>query len=387
MDVQVVDLFNGCGGMSQGFAQAQCDAVTFELAGAMDTDRHANATYARMLGVEPLEMDVRELTTTQGLDAAVHTWGLDPQKRLVLIGCAPCQGFSSHRKKDRRADSRNGLLEAFAAVVAALRPAMVVMENVPEMLGTRHWPHYLLWKDTLEQSGYTIRTQIHNLAGFGVPQERFRVLALAMRDEQQFKMPQPSLDPRGYKTVRQAIGSLPALAAGETDQSDPMHVTSNHRMSTVDLLRQIPPNGGSRSDLPEGVGPSCLQRVDGFRDVYGRLYWDKPAVAITARCRTPSCGRFAHPEQHRGLSVREAALLQGFPNSYMFEGPFDDKFKQIGNAVSPPFAEAVAQHVASLLSGVGIEAEDRSTDITEPLAKSFSSSIASLKRAALRAVA
>lgn len=387
MRVQVVDLFSGCGGMSHGFLQAQHDEVTFELAGAADTDQHANATYERMLGVKPLETDVRDLTTEQGLAAAATTWGIDPSKPLVLIGCAPCQGFSSHRKKDGRADSRNGLLEAFAEVVVALRPAVVVMENVPEMLGSKHWPHYQVWRDTLERSGYTIRTQIHNLAGFGVPQERFRVLALAVRDHTEFKMPAQSTDPSNYRTVRQAIGSLPPLAAGEKDSSDPMHVTSNHRKATVDLLRQIPLDGGSRRDLPKGVGPDCLQKVDGFRDVYGRLFWDRPAVAITARCRTPSCGRFVHPEQHRGLSVREAALLQGFPNSFMFEGPFDDKFKQIGNAVSPPFAKAVAQHVAKLIGGVGLEPEDRTSDITEPLAKSFSSSIAGLKRAARLAIA
>ncbi len=387
MRVQVVDLFSGCGGMSQGFSQAQNGKVRFELVGALDTDQHANATYARMHGIEPLERDVRELTSEEGLAAAVDEWGLDPKKPLVLIGCAPCQGFSSHRKKDPRTDNRNGLLEAFADIVASLRPAVVVMENVPEMLGSRHWSHYQVWRETLEESGYTIRTQIHNLAGFGVPQERFRVLALAVRDEVEFKMPAPTSDPNSYRTVRQAIGSLPALAAGERDASDPMHVTSNHRKATVDLLRQIPIDGGSRRDLPDGVGPACLQKVDGFRDVYGRLFWDRPAVAITARCRTPSCGRFVHPEQHRGLSVREAALLQGFPANYIFDGPFDDKFKQIGNAVSPPFAKAVANHVANLLCGVGLEVEDRSNDVTEPLTKSFSSSIAGLKRAARLAVA
>lgn len=91
--------------------------------------------------------------------------------------------------------------------------------------------------------------------------------------------------------------------------------------------------------------------MEGFYDVYGRLAWDKPAVTITARCRTPSCGRFVHPEQDRGLSVREAALLQGFPKDFYFEGPFDDKYKQIGNAVSPIFSTRLAGHVLSMLAG------------------------------------
>jgi DNA (cytosine-5)-methyltransferase 1 len=119
--------------------------------------------------------------------------------------------------------------------------------------------------------------------------------------------------------------------------------------------------------------------VDGFRDVYGRLFWDRPAVAMTTKCRTPSAGRYGHPEQHRGLSVREAALLQGFPADYSFEGPFDDKFRQIGNAVSPPFAEAIARHLDAVWGGTIVERDDAG-DITAPIPKSFSSSIAGIKR-------
>jgi len=255
------------------------------------------------------------------------------------------------------------------------------MENVPEMLGAVHWDHYQDWRRTLTERGYTVRTQIHNLAAFGVPQERFRAVALAMR-RPTLAMPLPAYTPSGFRTVRDAIGQLPPLKSGESDPNDPMHITSKHRKATIDLIRQIPPNGGSRRSLPSDVGPRCLQRVDGFRDVYGRLAWDRPAVAITARCRTPSCGRFVHPEQHRGLSVREAALLQGFPSDFYFEGPFDDKFKQIGNAVSPIFAEALGRHVANLIADRPLGLDDAAMDVIEPLSKSFSSSIAGLKRTA-----
>lgn len=160
-----------------------------------------------------------------------------------------------------------------------------------------------------------------------------------------------------------------------------MHITSKHRAETIELLSKIPKDGGSRRSLPEGEGPECLRKVDGFRDVYGRLSWDKASVAITARCRTPSCGRFTHPEQNRGLSVREAALLQGFPESFYFEGPFDDKYKQIGNAVSPVFAEALAKHIDGVwLPPHGDGEEDELGDVQAPLLKSFSSRIASLKK-------
>jgi DNA (cytosine-5)-methyltransferase 1 len=119
--------------------------------------------------------------------------------------------------------------------------------------------------------------------------------------------------------------------------------------------------------------------VDGFRDVYGRLSWDRPSVAITARCRTPSCGRYVHPTQDRGLSVREAALLQGFTDDYFFEGPFDDKFKQIGNAVSPTFARALAEHIDRAWVGLA-ESTAHDDDVSAPIKKSISSALAGMKR-------
>ena len=150
-----------------------------------------------------------------------------------------------------------------------------------------------------------------------------------------------------------------------------MHITSKHRPETIEILKKVPKDGGNR---PHGVGPECLDKVAGFYDVYGRLAWDKTAVTITARCRTPSCGRFVHPEQDRGLSVREAALLQGFPEDFYFEGPFDDKYKQIGNAVSPIFSARLAGHVLSMLSGRNHGETD--TEIHESEFGSYSGKIA-----------
>jgi DNA (cytosine-5)-methyltransferase 1 len=381
--VGVVDFFSGCGGTSYGFASARSSRVRFQIRGALDIDRHANATYERMLGVRPHALDIREAARPRTLRRLVGAWGLATNQPLVVIGCSPCQGFSSHRKKDPRSDARNSLLRPFAEIVVQLGPSVVVMENVPEMLREEHWPHFARWKERLEAEGYTVRAQIHNLASFGVPQERYRVLVVASRDWPRFRMPQPRLQPEEFVTVREAIGGLRPLASGGCDPLDPMHQTSRHRPETIARLKLIPHDGGSRRALPRSSTPACLRRVDGFRDVYGRLAWDLPAVAITARCRTPSCGRFAHPEQDRGLTVREAALLQGFPADYWFEGPFDDRFKQIGNAVSPVFARVVAEHLAKeWFAGRRRPATDRDlhSDIRGPFRKSFSSSIASLKR-------
>ena len=380
MQVRVVDFFAGCGGASLGFALAQSQSVTYRVMGGVELDRHAAATYRRALGV-PLHVgDIRDLREPSKLQQVSAQWaGEGP---LLLIGCAPCQGFSSHRKKDPREDARNGLLSIFADIAVRLQPELVIMENVPEMLSQKHWPHFEEWRTKLLEHGYVVKVAIHNLAEFGVPQERFRALVIAAKWKH-FAMPHGTLTPQEFRTVKQAIGHLPPLDAGGADPDDLMHMTSKHRPSTVELIKHIPLNGGSRRSLPPGIGPTCWDRVDGFRDVYGRLWWDRPAVAITARCRTPSCGRFVHPEQHRGLSVREAALLQGFPEEMMFEGPFDDKFKQIGNAVSPHFARVVAEHLAIEwpLDHDDPSRGENDAEPTVPLVKSFSSAITHIKRA------
>lgn len=381
--VDVVDFFSGCGGMSHGFHHAQTRNVHYTLRGAMDLDHYANLSFERNLGVKPIEADVRDVASPSDLRGLRDRWKIGTRP-LVVIGCAPCQGFSSHRKKDPRADHRNHLLSYFADIVLGLMPTVVVMENVPEIFRENHWHHYLDLRTRLENQGYKVRAQIHNLAQFGVPQERFRALVVAARDWSLVPMPTPTHVPSTYRTVRDAISDLTPLAPGGADPDDPMHMTSKHRARTIELIKKIPPDGGSRRSLPPGMGPDCLQKVDGFRDVYGRLAWDKPSVAITARCRTPSCGRFTHPEQDRGLSVREAALLQGFPKDFYFEGPFDDKFKQIGNAVSPLFSKALAEHLDSVWGGIEVDdaSLDEASDIRVPFKQSFSSRIANLKRQA-----
>ena len=380
--VQVVDFFSGCGGMSYGFKTARTRNVRFVIKGALDIDKHANATYERMIGVAPIEEDVSTFASPSGIKRLRKAWSISAKDPLIVIGCAPCQGFSSHRKKDRRIDDRNLLLERFAEIATGLRPDFIIMENVPEMFQDKYWKHFLAWRKIVEKAGYSVRAQIHNLAQFGVPQERYRAIIVAARDQGRLELPHPRLAASKFKTVRDAIGYLPKLASGMTHSSDPMHVTSKHRPETLAIIKLIPKDGGSRSSLPKNVGPECVRKVDGFRDVYGRLSWSSPAVAITARCRTPSCGRFTHPEQHRGLSVREAGLLQGFPQTFHFEGPFDDKFKQIGNAVSPIFSTALAKQIDSDWHGAKCEDAFRckQRDITVPFSRSFSSSIASMKR-------
>ena len=137
-------------------------------------------------------MDVSLLTSPQRLRDVLDEWGIDRARPLIAVGCAPCQGFSSHRKKDPRIDERNSLLVRFGTVLSHLKPDIAIMENVPEIFQEQHWKHFAQWRRTLTHAGYSIRAKIYNLAQFGVPQERFRALIIAARDWRDFAMPAPT---------------------------------------------------------------------------------------------------------------------------------------------------------------------------------------------------
>jgi DNA (cytosine-5)-methyltransferase 1 len=381
--IDVVDLFCGCGGLSAGFDAVSRVTSSYRLAGAADIAPDAIDTYGDNLPVRPLNLDLGEASASErSLDDLVEALNLAPGAPLFLIGGPPCQGFSAHRKREvGLADPRNDLVAAYARVAERLAPDFIALENVPELLSKRHWPHFLHFRESLEALGYHVRAQIHNLAEFGVPQERFRALVVASRRE--FAMPVGFLAPHEFRTVREAIGHLPPVRAGEALPSDRMHHSANHKQSTIDTIRCVPADGGRR---PIGKGPGCLDRVDGFRDVYGRMYWERPANTITAYARNPASGRYVHPDQHRGLTVREAALLQGFPSSFDFSGSFDSKFSQIGNAVPPVFAAFVAAHllgeyyIGRKYDEPIVDPFGSTLDVCEPTSNSFSSGIAGRKK-------
>jgi len=383
----VVDFFSGCGGTSTGFSMASVPGAHVEIVAGVDIDAHACATFARMHRRPTQCLDIRRLADEPArLRRLIESWRLDRFDRVLLVGCAPCQGFAAHRKSVDSDDPRRHLFVLFAEIADRLGPDAIFMENVPDLFSKKHWRYYSAGKANLEEAGYTVRSRIYNFAGFGLPQERFRAVMLAMKDR--FDLPDPPRQPRDFATVRDAIGHLPHLTPGEACPNDPMHQTSNHRDSTVAILQQVPRDGGNR---PVGVGPRCLDRArekhGGYTDVYGRLAWERPSVTITARCRTPSCGRFAHPEQHRGLSIREAALLQGFPADFMFEGGFDDKFKQIGNAVPPLVAKHFAEHLIRLLMGLDptLVTSDREL-VTAPIGPGFAVTINGIKKRRARMI-
>lgn len=349
---QVLDLFSGCGGMSLGFAALGQVNGAFQVVGGVDIDAASAATYHRNFKVPGLQRDVRQLANKRGALSRLMNElpDYDPGRPLVLIGCAPCQGFSTHAKKrwSTGADSRNDLIRSFAEIAVELSPACVVMENVPELITGRYSSHFEAFREVMEAAGYTVGWEIHNAAEFGVPQARMRSIVIAMPRDR-FSLPESLLPPNQFRTVRQAIGDLPSVPAGTAHASDELHRSAAHRASTLEVIRAVPHDGGSR---PKGVGPGCLDKVKGFSDVYGRLYWDRPAITLTHYARNPASGRYTHPEQDRGLTIREAARLQSFPDNFLFKGTFDDLFRQIGEAVPPLLSIAVARTVASNLAGL-----------------------------------
>ncbi len=379
--IDVIDFFSGCGGMSAGFLSLNGQDPTYRLALAVDTDTDATATYNRNLVPVAKQLDVFELA--EDLEKTKHLIGSvrrTPDAPLVMIGCAPCQGFSSHRNAAGVQDLRNSLFVAFARIAAAVGPDVIIAENVPEILTDRYWPLVAEARRLLSEAGYVSQIAIHNMAEFGVPQQRFRAVLIATRTPT--GMPKGFLARGEFRTVRDAIGQLSSIRPGVPSLRDAMHVTAGHRASTVETIKCVPADGGSR---PVNVGPECLRRAAtkqgraAYEDVYGRLWWDRPAITMTAYARNPASGRYVHPEQHRGLSVREAALLQGFPSDYFFEGSFDSRFRQIGNAVPPMFAAALGTYVASVLRGWKDTDPCRSSDITQSVGPSFSRLIPAIK--------
>ncbi|HSH60409.1 MAG TPA: DNA cytosine methyltransferase [Acidimicrobiales bacterium] len=379
--IDVVDMFSGCGGMSAGFVATRSVLPSYRLVAAVDVDTVANVTYEANLGIPPSPESVAELAEHPArLKALLKEGGRREGVPLVLIGCAPCQGFSSHRNSAGQGDGRNPLFLDFARIAARLQPDFVVVENVPELLTSRYWPYVEAARGVLGDAGYFSHLSVHNMADYGVPQERFRALLLASR--RPFSAPTGVLRRPEYRTVRDAIGALPPVAPGERRSDDPMHYTAGHRESTIRTIRLVPKDGGNR---PPGSGPQCLRDIEirqgkpGYEDIYGRLSWDKPSITITAYARNPASGRFVHPEQDRGLSVREAACLQGFPRSYLFGGTFDQRFQQIGNAVPPPFAAYLAMHILGELASADAEQPLLGRGIERPLGDSFSRLIPALK--------
>lgn len=366
--VYVIDFFSGCGGMSWGFANTRQSHMAFKVMAGIDIEEPALKTYEKNIGSLALKQDIRKIAEEPTLlEKLIPNFNPEKCRPLVFIGCAPCQGFSAHRKKDERDDPRNNLMVAFATICKHYKPDVIVMENVPEILKGRY-DNY--WQDAakiLEKCKYKLDADILDLSLFGVPQKRKRAVILGSLHGK-IHLPQPIFSENNVLTVRHAISHLEPIEAGQGTSYDIFHRAPKHTERILERIRKTPTDGGDRRSLKIEDQLDCHVNVDnsktpGFTDVYGRLRWNTPSVTITAKSSTPSCGRFLHPEQNRNISVREAAILQGFPQQYIFEGPMVSQYRQIGEAVPPLFSRFLAWEVLNFLrpkKSLKIEFKNRS---------------------------
>jgi DNA (cytosine-5)-methyltransferase 1 len=336
----VVDIFCGAGGLSHGFKRA-----AFHIAGGIDADPACEYPYSQNNGPFFLK-DVTKLDAefVNGLFASAD--------RKVLIGCAPCQAFSTYNQKNSRKDWN--LLRYFVELARDVRPEYVAIENVPALQKFSDGKFLHECKDILQDAGYNLNEGLLFGPDYGLPQRRTRyVLIGRMNGKAPFPRPREVATP----SLNSAIGDLRPIEAGQTDQNDPLHCAG--RLSSINLRRiRASKQGGTWQDWPHELRSECHKRVsgDGYGAVYGRLRWDEPAPTMTTQYYNYGSGRFGHPDQDRGLSLREGAILQGFPREYDFHSPSQrppirSLGRLIGNAVPVPFGEAIAQAISAAIAG------------------------------------
>ena len=341
----VVDVFCGVGGLSHGFVQEG-----FNVRAGIDIDASCRYAYERNNRARFVEGSVEELT---GSD--INRLFAEGAPR-ILVGCAPCQPFSTYSQN--RTDGKWRLLAEFARLVCEVQPDVVSMENVPRLTAFHNGRLFGDFLSTLEREGYSVWSKVVDCASYGVPQTRKRLVVLASRLGKIELVP-PTHSPRNQPTVQDAIGGLPPIAAGEGSSQDPLHYASRLSPTNLARIRGAAP-GGSWDHWDPALVAQCHRKSTGrwYRGVYGRMRWDAPAPTITTQCNGFGNGRFGHPEQDRAISLREAALLQTFPRSYEFFDPAQRWFvsttaRWIGNAVPVALARAVARSVQCALERKG----------------------------------
>jgi DNA (cytosine-5)-methyltransferase 1 len=340
-----IDLFAGAGGLSLGLQEAGWKSLL-----ALDNWPEAMASHRRNLPDHPAAtVDVKEV------DRRWLSQHLD-QRPDWVVGGPPCQGWSTVGKR-RWDDDRNDLFTQFMRIVRELEPEGFLIENV---IGLRDMGAQAAVQELFADSGYRVEFQVVRAADFGVPQFRRRILFVGRRDGLGLKGLRPTRTESKYETVWSAIGDLPEVAPGETTDrytkrpktpfQEAMrkesarlqgHTVSAHPAHLVKAISFIP-DGGNRSAIPPRYQPKS-----GFHNSYSRLNSKEPAVAVTSNLGKPSGTRCIHPFQHRGLTAREGARLQSFPDRFHFEGGIVSQRLQIANAVPPLLAERIGIELAS----------------------------------------
>lgn len=331
--IHCVDLFCGLGGLTHGLIRGGIRVVA-----GVDLDPQCRFAYETNNSATFVERNVRDLS-------GAELMGLFGTSRFrLLAGCAPCQPFSTYSRKGRRSgdDPKWDLVADFGRLVRETTPDFVSMENVPQLRDHSVFDDFLKNLDD-----YWVWYDVIDCAHYGVPQTRKRLVLLASRLGPIKLMDVVNPDQKRL-TVRKAIAHLPQISAGTADPNDPMHTSS--ALSELNLRRiQASTPGGTWRDWDESLLANCHTKQSGetYPSVYGRMEWDALAPTITTQCFGYGNGRFGHPEQDRAISLREAAILQTFPEDYQFladgeRATFNKFGRLIGNAVPVCIGEVVA---------------------------------------------
>ena len=330
-----VDLFAGAGGATLGLS-----AAGYSILGAIEWDAIAASTYRlNHPDVHLVQKDIERVSATQfARDLGVSGDGID-----LLKACPPCQGFSTLAKNsDPSTDPRNELIKHTIRFVRALKPKVVLVENVP---GLARDPRSDGLIQALNRLGYSAKKYIVDAAEFGVPQTRRRLIILAVKGRR-VQLPESLLPEKVEKTtVRQAFAAI------EASLDDPLSQPRRLSGKVAQRVAAIPFEG-NRFDLPEELRLACHVRLGVKRNAtgsYGRMKWDRPSPTMTTRCTTPACGPFLHPEEDRPITLREAAALQMFPVQYRFVGSRGQVERQIGNAVPVGMAAVIGRQALRII--------------------------------------
>ena len=341
--IKAIDFFCGAGGLTRGLLDAGIKVVS-----GVDNDNRIRRTYesnnqpSRFIAADIQDIDIEALR--KQLD-------IRPEDPTLYAACTPCQPFSTLNTM-HTVDRRKSLILDFAAIVEQAPPDYIIVENVPGLSNAVGRDIYREFEKTLNKRGFRIDAGMLDAKEFGVPQTRKRFILVASRHGCP-TLPSPTSRMR-FKTVGDFIRKFPAIAHGERSDSCKNHVARKLPPHHLRILEAVPLDGGSRRDIADmSILLKCHQRnPDAHKDVFGRMSWELPAPTLTCRCTDVYCGRFIHPEQLRGISVREAAALQTFDDQYEFFGhSILEQARQVGNAVPVKLAKLLGDSIIESHAG------------------------------------
>jgi DNA (cytosine-5)-methyltransferase 1 len=352
MNSTLIDLFSGCGGVTQGFKNQG-----YKVLAAVEKDPIIAQTYKKNHPEVALyESDIRNVDPAKIMEQI----RIQPGDLKVLTACAPCQPFSRQNKAVKE-DDRTRLILEVLPFVDIFRPKFILIENVP---GLNKGKNKIILDGFInslcnDHHYKVFGPFIVDAVNYGVPQFRKRLILLCSRDNIVLSIPTTThVSPEEaektgknrWLTVRDAFTGILKLSSGQKSKSDSMHRARKHSLLNIERLKYIPKNGGSRKALPEYLQLACHKNGVGFNDVYGRMDFSRPANTLTTGCTNFTKGRYIHPTANRAITPREAARLQTFPDDYKFSGSYDQISIQIGNAVPVLLAEVFAKYFTSICS-------------------------------------